>query len=153
MTALSGTKENNLMTFTIDTDNNITAHGTPEEAAATATPFDSFASQKDLGELVAGWPGGASGGHLEQPAGGHPGQEAQGSDDGRYPNLEEHSGIRRGTRTASVPLSRYHMLLVPRSGSLGLPSGAAMKESFAFVDIGRLQFVRSLDAIRSPIHP
>jgi hypothetical protein len=39
MTALSGTKENNLMTFTIDTDNNITAHGTPEEAAATATPF------------------------------------------------------------------------------------------------------------------
>jgi Protein of unknown function (DUF3489) len=44
-------------TFTIDNDNNITAHGTPEEAtAATATPFDSFASQKELAALVAGWP-------------------------------------------------------------------------------------------------
>jgi hypothetical protein len=47
-----------MTTFTIDTDNNITAHGTAEEAAATsATPFDSFASQKELAELVAGWPG------------------------------------------------------------------------------------------------
>ncbi len=46
-----------MTTFSIDTDNNITAHGTPEEAAAaTATPFDSFASQKELAELVAGWP-------------------------------------------------------------------------------------------------
>ena len=46
-----------MTTFTIDTDNNITAHGTPEEAAATtATPFDSFASQKELAELAAGWP-------------------------------------------------------------------------------------------------
>jgi hypothetical protein len=36
-----------MTTFTIDTENNITAHGTPEEAAAaTATPFDSFSSQK-----------------------------------------------------------------------------------------------------------
>ena len=26
-------------------------------AATTATPFDSFASQKELAELVAGWPG------------------------------------------------------------------------------------------------
>ena len=43
--------------FTINTDNNITAHGSPEEAAAaTATPFDSFASQKELGGLFAGWP-------------------------------------------------------------------------------------------------
>ena len=46
-----------MTTFTIDIDNNITAHGTLEEAAATtATPFDSFASQKELAELVAGWP-------------------------------------------------------------------------------------------------
>jgi Protein of unknown function (DUF3489) len=46
-----------MTTFTIDTDNNITAHGTPEEAVATtATPFDSFASQKELAELAAGWP-------------------------------------------------------------------------------------------------
>jgi hypothetical protein len=45
------------MTFTIDTDNNITAHGTPEEAAAaTATPFDSFSSQKELAELAKAWP-------------------------------------------------------------------------------------------------
>src|ERR1700683_4389269 len=53
-----GTKETIMTTFTIDTDNNITAHGTPEEAVATAaTPFDSFASQKELAELAAGWRG------------------------------------------------------------------------------------------------
>src|SRR5580704_2579639 len=58
MTALSAaTKETIMTTFTIDTDNNITAHGTPEEAAATtATPFDTFTSQQELAELVAGWP-------------------------------------------------------------------------------------------------
>jgi hypothetical protein len=44
------------MTFTIDNDNNITAHGTPEEAAAaTATPFDSFNSQQELAELAKTW--------------------------------------------------------------------------------------------------
>jgi hypothetical protein len=59
MTALSAVLRKTIMTtFTMDTDNNITAHGTPEEAAATsATPFDSFASQKELAELAAGWPG------------------------------------------------------------------------------------------------
>src|ERR1700735_4535708 len=58
MTALSAVLRKPIMTtFTIDTDNNITAHGTPEEAVATAaTPFDSFASQKELAELAAGWP-------------------------------------------------------------------------------------------------
>jgi hypothetical protein len=46
-----------LKTFTIDNDNNITAYGSAEEAAATtATPFDSFASQKELAGLIAGWP-------------------------------------------------------------------------------------------------
>ena len=46
-----------MTTFTIDTDNNITAHGTPEEAAAaTTTPFDTFASQKELAALAAAWP-------------------------------------------------------------------------------------------------
>ena len=46
-----------MTTFTIDNDNNITAHGTPDEAAAaTATPFDSFSSQQELAKLVAGWP-------------------------------------------------------------------------------------------------
>ena len=45
------------MTFTIDTENNITAHATPEEAtAATTTPFDTFSSQKELAELAKGWP-------------------------------------------------------------------------------------------------
>jgi len=46
-----------MTTFTIDSDNNITAFASAEEAAAaTTTPFDSFASQKDLAELLAGWP-------------------------------------------------------------------------------------------------
>jgi hypothetical protein len=46
-----------MTTFTIDPDNNFTARGTPQEAAAaTATPFDSFSSQQELAGLVAGWP-------------------------------------------------------------------------------------------------
>jgi hypothetical protein len=46
-----------MKTFTIDGQNNITAFATQEEAAATTTtPFDSFASQKELAELAAGWP-------------------------------------------------------------------------------------------------
>jgi hypothetical protein len=46
-----------MKTFTIDNENNITAHATPEEAAAaTTTPFDSFASQKELAELAKAWP-------------------------------------------------------------------------------------------------
>jgi hypothetical protein len=46
-----------MTTFTIDNDNNITAFGSAEEAAAaTTTPFDTFASQKELAELAAAWP-------------------------------------------------------------------------------------------------
>ena len=46
-----------MTTFTIDNDNNITAFGSAEEAAAASTtPFDSFASQKELMELTATWP-------------------------------------------------------------------------------------------------
>ncbi len=46
-----------MTTFTIDSENNITAFGSAEEAAATtATPIDTFASQKELAELVATWP-------------------------------------------------------------------------------------------------
>jgi hypothetical protein len=46
-----------MKTFTIDTENNISAFATPEEAAATtATPFDTFASQKELLSLVGQWP-------------------------------------------------------------------------------------------------
>jgi hypothetical protein len=47
-----------MTTFTIDTDNNITAHATPEEAAATTTtPFDTFSSQQEFTELAKSWPG------------------------------------------------------------------------------------------------
>ena len=45
------------MTFTIDAENNITAHATPEEAAAaTATPFDTFTSQQEFADLAKAWP-------------------------------------------------------------------------------------------------
>ena len=45
------------MTFTIDNENNISAHSTPEEAAAaTTTPFDIFGNQTELAELAKAWP-------------------------------------------------------------------------------------------------
>ena len=45
------------MFYTIDSENNVTAHATAEEAAATTTtPFDTFASEQELAELAAGWP-------------------------------------------------------------------------------------------------
>jgi hypothetical protein len=45
------------MTFTIDTENNVTAFASPAEAAsATPTPFDSFASEQELAELAGSWP-------------------------------------------------------------------------------------------------
>ena len=46
-----------MTTFTIDSDNNFSAFGSAEEAAATTAPFDSFSSQQELATLVAGWPG------------------------------------------------------------------------------------------------
>ena len=46
-----------MTTFTIDEQNDITAFGSAEEAAAgNATPFDSFSSQKELAGLVTSWP-------------------------------------------------------------------------------------------------
>jgi hypothetical protein len=46
-----------MTTFTIDSENNIMAFGSAEEAAAaTTTPFDSFARQKELAALAAAWP-------------------------------------------------------------------------------------------------
>jgi len=43
--------------FTIDNENNITGFATAEAAAAaTAMPFDLFTNQKELAELLAGWP-------------------------------------------------------------------------------------------------
>jgi hypothetical protein len=58
VTAQSVAQRRTIMTtFTIDEQNNITAFGSAEEAAATtATPFDSFSSQKELAGLAAGWP-------------------------------------------------------------------------------------------------
>ena len=58
VTAQSAAQRKTIMTiFSIDEQNNITAFGSAEEAAAaTATPFDSFASQKELAGLVSGWP-------------------------------------------------------------------------------------------------
>jgi hypothetical protein len=58
LTAQSAAQRKTIMTtFIIDEQNNITAFGSAEEAAATtATPFDSFSSQQELAELVAGWP-------------------------------------------------------------------------------------------------
>jgi hypothetical protein len=55
MTAKRGTRRLQMKTFTIDTDNNISAFATAEEAAAT-NPSHSFASQKELEELAAAWP-------------------------------------------------------------------------------------------------
>jgi len=45
------------MNFTIDSENNVTAFATLEEAAAASqTPFDSFAGEQELAELAKGWP-------------------------------------------------------------------------------------------------
>ena len=46
-----------MTTFTINEQNEITAFASREEAtAATTTPFDAFATQKELAELAAAWP-------------------------------------------------------------------------------------------------
>ena len=46
-----------MTTFTINEQNEIVTSSTPEEAsAATQTPFDSFTSQQEFGELAAAWP-------------------------------------------------------------------------------------------------
>jgi len=45
------------MTFTIDTENNISVFASAEEAAAaSSTPFDTFNSQQELAELAKSWP-------------------------------------------------------------------------------------------------
>ena len=46
-----------MTTFTINEQNEITAFASREEAtAATTTPFDAFATQKELAELATAWP-------------------------------------------------------------------------------------------------
>ena len=56
VTVSRGKERTYMKTFTIDDQNNITAFATKEEAAATtATPFDSFGSQKELADLAETW--------------------------------------------------------------------------------------------------
>jgi hypothetical protein len=93
-----------MTTFTIDTDNNITAHGTPGEAAATtATPFDTFASQKELAELATGWPAERLVAIWSSLPGVTPVKKFQGSDDGRYPDLEDYPEPRGVSKTGAGP--------------------------------------------------
>jgi hypothetical protein len=57
MTAQSAEQRRSQMTFTIDAHNNITAHDSPEAAAAaTEIPFESFSTQKELAKIAADWP-------------------------------------------------------------------------------------------------
>jgi hypothetical protein len=58
VTAQSAAHRRTIMTmFTIDKENAIAAFGSAEEAAAASTtPFDSFANPKQLAELIADWP-------------------------------------------------------------------------------------------------
>src|ERR1035437_10629690 len=57
VTATPCQERTQMKTFTIDNENNISVFATQEEAAAaTATPFDSFASQQELADLAAHWP-------------------------------------------------------------------------------------------------
>jgi hypothetical protein len=46
-----------MKTFTIDSENNISAFASPEEAAAgSSTPFDTFTNRQELADLIAAWP-------------------------------------------------------------------------------------------------
>jgi hypothetical protein len=86
------------ITFTIDSDNNITAFGSAEEAAAatpTSTPFDSFASQKELAELIAGWPAERLVALWNSLPGVEPVKGLQERQDGCQPHLGTHPGARR----------------------------------------------------------
>jgi hypothetical protein len=57
VTEIRGKERTYMKTFTIDIDNGISVFATPEEAAAAlTTPFESFASQKELATLAAKWP-------------------------------------------------------------------------------------------------
>jgi hypothetical protein len=58
VTAQSAAHRRTIMTMlTIDKENAIAAFGSAEEAAAASTtPFDSFANPKQLAELIADWP-------------------------------------------------------------------------------------------------
>ena len=57
VTVSRGKEATQMKTFTIDNDNNISVFASKKEAAAaSATPFDPFASHSELLELAAAWP-------------------------------------------------------------------------------------------------
>lgn len=68
-----------MKTFTIDTDNNITAFGSLEEAtaAASTTFFDFHQYRKGTDRINHRPAGGTLGSHLEQPAGRGAGEALQ----------------------------------------------------------------------------
>jgi hypothetical protein len=101
MTAQSVAPRRKIMTtFTIDSENNITAFGTPEEAAATTTtPFDTFASQKELAELAAGWPAERLVAIWNSLAGVVAVEKLQEHQDRRQPHLGAHPEPRGGSQT------------------------------------------------------
>jgi hypothetical protein len=68
-------------------------------AASAATPLDSFASPKDLAELVAGWPAQRLVAIWNSLPGVTPVKPVQGPGDGGHPDLEEHPGSGPGRQT------------------------------------------------------
>jgi hypothetical protein len=55
--AVEGGKEATMSTFTIDTDDNITAYGSTEELGELKEGTQSFANEEELARLAADWPG------------------------------------------------------------------------------------------------
>src|SRR5260370_19043413 len=49
-------KETPMPTFTIDTENNVTAYTTPDEAAQADASLPRFSSEAELAKLAADWP-------------------------------------------------------------------------------------------------
>ena len=80
-----------MKTFTIDNDNNISVFATQEEAAAaSSTPFDSFASPQELSDLAAQWPAERLLAVWNSLPGVTPVEKVQGPQDGHQPDMEAH---------------------------------------------------------------
>ena len=91
-----------MTTFTIDTDNHITAHATPEEAAtATSTPFDTFSSQPEFAELAKSWPAKRLVAIWNSLPGAPADQEVPGPQGRHQPHLGAYSGTRRAGPAAT----------------------------------------------------
>ena len=74
-------------------------HAGTAEAAATATPFDTFASQKELAELAAAWPAERLVAIWNSLPGVTPVKRVQEQQGRRQPHLGAHPGPRRGRRS------------------------------------------------------